>query len=296
MTTSIILMAFGKNGYYFAAYNLAFSIKEQGCTTPIHLITDSYEKLAKNIGERINVFDLIVEIEPQHFKVGEPAFAKLNLHHYITTDRALYLDVDAVAVKDISPLIKLLEDANKPYISHTVGYHTIDKGNDIPSMQWAWANDIWNQYALPTDAVLPAINSSLVFINRVGAEPIYKKALELYANPIPVKKLRMPWGGSQPDELYMNIALSICNIDPSLDGKGNDDKTGVIHFAMKRTLTTVEVRERFYLQSYYGGLGFTNSFYTNWCDKILRDLHAAKGLRHDFTMNHILKDKHANKK
>jgi hypothetical protein len=293
-STSIILMAFGKRGYYFAAYNIAFSIKEFGCNTPIHLVVDSIANLTKNIGHGVNVFDSIIEMEPQHLRSGDPAWSKLHLHHYITTDNALYLDVDAVAVKDITPLITLLQESNKPYIAHTVGYHTLKEGNDIQSMQWAWANDLWAHFGLAEEAILPAINSSLVWISKVGAEPIYKKALEFYQNPLP--KLRMKWGGGQPDELYMNAALAALGIDPSFDGKGNDDKEGMIHFGMKRTLTTLEVREKFYLQSYFGGKGFTNKFYTDWCDKILRDLHATKGINHNYTLDKIIQDKHANKR
>jgi hypothetical protein len=293
-STSIILMAFGKRGYHFAAYNLAFSIKELGCNVPIHLIVDSTTNLTKNIGHRVNVFDSVIEIEPKHIRNNDPAWSKLNLHHYILTDYALYLDVDAVAVKDITPLIDLLKATDKPYVAHTVGYHTIDKGNDIPSMQWAWANDLWEHFNLGSDAILPAINSSLVWISKEGAAPIYKKALEFYENPL--QKLRMKWGGAQPDELYMNVALAALGLDPSIDGKGNDDKDGLIHFAMRRTLTTQEVRAKFYLQSYYGGRGFTNKFYTDWCDKILRDLHAAKGVNHNYTLDKIIQDKHANKR
>ena len=293
-STSIILMAFGKRGYYFAAYNIAFSIKEFGCNVPIHLVVDSIANLKKYLGHGINYFDSVIEMEPGHIRLNDPAWSKLHLNHYITTDNALYLDVDAVAVKDITPLIEQLSKIDKSYIAHTVGYHTLKEGNEIPSMQWAWANDLWEHFGLNEDAVLPAINSSLVWINKVGAEPIYKKALEFYANPL--KKLRNKWGGVQPDELYMNVALAALGIDPSMDGKGNDDKEGLIHFAMKRTLTTLEVREKFYLQSYYGGKGFTNKFYIDWCDKILRDLHAAKGINHNYTLDKIITDKHANKR
>ena len=189
MTKSIILMAFGKRGYYFAAYNIAFSIKEFGCKVPIHLVVDSIANLKKYLGHGVNYFDSVIEMEPGHIRLNDPAWSKLHLNYYITTDNALYLDVDAVAVKDITPLIEQLSKIDKSYIAHTVGYHTLKEGNDIQSMQWAWANDLWEHFKLSEDAVLPAINSSLVWINKVGAEPIYKKALEFYENPL--AKLRM---------------------------------------------------------------------------------------------------------
>jgi len=60
MSKSIILMAFGKRGYYFAAYNIAFSIKEFGCNVPINLVVDSIANLTKYLGHGISVFDSII--------------------------------------------------------------------------------------------------------------------------------------------------------------------------------------------------------------------------------------------
>ena len=62
---------------------------------------------------------------------------KVNLYKYLPYDCNLYLDVDAIALKDIQPMIDELSQSGKDYISHCVGYHTIDKGRDFKEMQWA---------------------------------------------------------------------------------------------------------------------------------------------------------------
>ena len=61
-------------------------------------------------------------MEPGHIRLNDPAWSKLHLNHYITTDNALYLDVDAVAVKDITPLIgdgKAFKHATNLFIEFT---------------------------------------------------------------------------------------------------------------------------------------------------------------------------------
>ena len=108
----------------------------------------------------------------------------------------------------------------------------------------------------------------------------------------------MKWGGSQPDELYMNIAMAILGIDPALKqyDKVKTSEGGMIHFAMQRGLTYQEVTERFYLQSYYGGNRFTPLFYVDWLDRILKADHQAIGKRHIYLINRIVQNKFADGK
>jgi hypothetical protein len=167
-------------------------------------------------------------------------------------------------------------------------------------MQWAWADKMWAHYELPADTIMPAINSSMQWIVKgENAAAIYSKAQELYFNnPIPLKDLRMKWGGSQPDELYMNIAMAILGVDPALKAydKIKTSEGGMIHFAMTRSLTYQEITEKFYLQSYYGGNGFTPNFYIDWLDRMLKADHQAIGKRHIYYINRIVQNKFADGK
>jgi hypothetical protein len=302
-STGVVLLAFGKVQYYWAAYNLAFSIKKFNKNIRIALIAEDKGKAISQcpeLREYIETFADIVQEDIYTNNKLDPAKLKVKLYNYLPFERNLYLDVDAVALKDIQPMIEELAQSGKDYISHTVGYHTIDKGRDFKEMQWAWADKMWAHYELGADTVMPAINSSMQWIIKgEKAAALYAKAQELFFdNPIPLKDLRMKWGGSQPDELYMNIAMAILGIDPALKeyDKVKTSEGGMIHFAMQRGLTYQEVTEQFYLQSYYGGNRFTPLFYVDWLDRILKADHQAIGKRHIYLINRIVQNKFADGK
>jgi len=302
-TTGVVLLAFGKVQYYWAAYNLAFSIKKFNPAIRIALIVDDIGKALSQCPELREHIETFVDIAQEDIytdKKLDPAKLKVKLYNYLPYECNLYLDVDAVALKDIQPMIDELNQSGKDYISHCVGYHTIDKGRDFKEMQWAWADKIWAHYELPADTVMPAINSSMQWIVKgEKAAAIYSKAQELYFNnPIELKHLRMKWGGSQPDELYMNIAMAILGVDPALKeyDKIKTSEGGMIHFAMTRGLTYQEITANYYLQSYYGGAGFTPNFYIDWLDRLLNYDHKAIGKRHIYYINRIVQNKFADGK
>lgn len=299
----VVLFAFGKPHYYGAAYNLAFSIKRFNSGLKIALFVDDMSKVHGYANGLADYVDSINQINLNHLVTGgklDPGKLKVNLYDYLPFEHNIYLDVDAVALKDLEPMINELINAGKDYISHTVGYHTIKQGRAIPSMQWAWADDIWQHFELSESAVLPAINSSIQYIRKgIKAEKIYIIAKDYYENkPLPVQKLRMKWGGGQPDELYMNVALAKLGLDPAIIPVGQTDgsENGYIHFAMQRRLNFEQITERFYLQSYYGGQGFTPLFYIEWLDRLLKKWFSESGKQHIHFINRITSNKYAGNK
>jgi hypothetical protein len=303
LNVGVVLFAFGKPHYYGAAYNLAFSIKRFNSAINIALFVDDIDKTNGYAHGVADYVDSVNKINPEHLTTGgklDPAKLKINLYDYLPFEHNIYLDVDAVALKDLQPMVNELINAGKHYISHTVGYHTIQQGRAIPSMQWAWADDIWQHFELSDTAVLPAINSSIQYIYKGEASKrLYDTAKELYYNnPLPVNKLRMKWGGGQPDELYMNIAMAKLGIDPAIISVGHTDgsENGYIHFAMQRRLSFEQITERFYLQSYYGGQGFTPLFYVEWLDRLLKKWFAESGKQHIHFINRITTNKYAGNK
>lgn len=302
-STGVVLLAFGKVQYYWAAYNLAFSIKKFNPSISIALIVDDKGKALSQcpeLNDYIETFSDIAQEDIYTNKKLDPAKLKVKLYDYLPYERNLYLDVDAIALKDIQPMIEELAQSGKDYVSHCVGYHTIDKGRDFKEMQWAWADKMWEHFELDADTVMPAINSSMQWIVKgKKAKAIYTTAQDLYLNnPIPLKELRMKWGGSQPDELYMNVALAIHKVDPALKQyeKVKTSEGGMIHFAMTRGLTFQEVVQNYYLQSYYGGAGFTPNFYIDWLDRMLKADHQAIGKRHIYLIHRITQNKFADAK
>ena len=302
-TTGVVLLAFGKPQYYWAAYNLAFSIRKHSPNVNITVLFDDQIKGLSYCPEFMKDINNIGSIDADDIytnKKLDPGKVKVNLYKYLPYDCNLYLDVDAIALKDIQPMIDELAQSGKHYISHTVGYHTIDKGRDFKEMQWAWADKIWEHFNLLPSYVMPAINSSMQWIVKGSqAEAIYRTAKDLYFNnPIPIKELRMKWGGGQPDELYMNVALAIHGINPALKQytPNNGSEGGMIHFAMQRGLSFEKITENYYLQSYYGGAGFTPIFYINWLDRMLNADFKAIGKRHIYLISRIVQNKYADGK
>jgi hypothetical protein len=302
-TTGVVLLAFGKVQYYWAAYNLAFSIKKHNPNVSITVLFDDVLKAISQCPEIVKYVEHFGDINPVDIytnKKLDPGKVKVNLYKYLPYDCNLYLDVDAVAIKDIQPMIDELAQSGKDYISHTVGYHTIDKGRDFKEMQWAWADKLWAHFELKEDTVVPAINSSMQWIVKGSqTEAIYRTAKDLYFNhPMEVKDLRMKWGGGQPDELYMNVALAIHGIDPALKTYTRNDGSegGMIHFSMQRGLSFEKIIENYYLQSYYGGAGFTPRFYIDWLDRMLNADFKAIGYRHIYLISRIAQNKYADGK
>jgi hypothetical protein len=299
----VVLFAFGKHHYYGAAYNLAYSIKRFSPSLNIALFVDDTAKVYGYANGLNELVSSVNTINPLHLTTGgklDPGKLKVNLYQYLPFEHNIYLDVDALAIKDIMPMVNELINAGKDYISHTVGYHTIKQGRSIPSMQWAWADDIWQHFKLNDNAVLPAINSSIQYIRKGKvSERLYSTCKDIYENnPLPVNKLRMKWGGGQPDELYMNVALANLGIDPAIIDVGQTDgsENGYIHFASTRRLTFAEISERYYLQSYYGGQGFTPLFYIDWLDRLLKQWHKEHNKIHAHFINRITSNKYAGNK
>jgi len=298
----VVLFAFGKHTYYWAMYNLLFSIKQHSPNVKVACFVGDKNEMGRFCPDIFNLADLIEEIETDHLYTNgkfDPGKLKVNIYNYLPYHYNLYLDVDAVCLKDIEPLFTELKYTNKQYCSHTVGYHRIENGRKIESMQWAFADDIWETYGLKKDSVLPAINSSLQFIEKgEDSKKIYDTAKDLYENkPLPLEKLRMKWGNGQPDELYMNITFALLNYDPACTEIGYDGaEKGHIHFAMNRTLDYLQVVDRYYFQSYYGGKGFTARYYTEWLDRLLTKMQRALGAGHQYTIDRILNYKYADNK
>jgi hypothetical protein len=300
----VVLFAFGKVGYYQAAYNLAYSIKHYSPSVKIALFVDDIDKCIKSTIDINKYVDSLNQIENSDLYVDgkfDPAMLKISLYKYLPFKNNLYLDVDAICLKDIQPLIDDLVSTKRHYISHCVGYHTIDLGRTIPSMQWAWADDIWEHFKLDNDAILPAINSSLQFIKVCNeSKNLFGVLRILYTtNQLPTNRLRMKWGNGQPDELYMNVALAMTQYDPSYKNSGivgnGTSETGFIHFASVRGLSFKEVTDNYYFQSYYGGRNFTSRFYTEWLDRLMKVMMSKEKKIHEFFIDRIISQKYVNK-
>lgn len=296
MTKGIILLAFGKRGYGFAAYNLAFSIKYYNKDIPITLYHDdiAISQIEKN---KLEVFDSVIKLNDDFiYKDGrfDPAHAKVNLYDLYPYDLNLYLDVDALCLKDIKPLFDIIEKKPNYFYTHIIAKHTIDKGRDFKAMQWAWADDIWKHFNLKEDDVFYATNSSYKVVRKcIESKEFYDKIKENYDNPIPIEKLRMKWGGWQPDELYMNVALCQLKVNAEMN-------TDVMFFGGDLNHDFSDIENKFYFLSLYGAgianISTTRMKYREWYDRRLHNAFKEKGFGHVYKSQYIMNDKHANKR
>ena len=289
-TKGVLLSAWGRRGYIYAAYNLAFSIKHFNRRLPVYLYCD--ETLLKELSEeQADIFDEIIPIDiallMQHAQA--PANIKISAYEHLPFDYTLLLDVDALALQDLEPCIDEMIALGGPFYSHILDTHTIDKGDHIEHMYWSTANKIWEKYGLTKDSVLPCTNSSLQFIKKCDQTTRLLERVKTNLNdPIPLHELRNQWGGTQPDELYLNISLA----QEGIVGKAPKD-----YLFMGNALSPLpyhKIEEQYAILSIFGGRNFTKPRYTEWYDKLLIKMFREHGKGVFFKYSYIQRDKHAN--
>ena len=273
MSEGVLLVFWGKRGYAYSAYNLALSIKAH-TDLPIHAMAT--EGCMRHLSQvPFDTLDIIEE--PQ-----DPGRFKVSLYDKLPFDHTLFLDVDALCLRDITPTLEGFKESDKPYRCFCYGYYDNTSPNEMPLMIWAYREDIWNHYGL-SDHILPATQSSLQYIRKSDfCEELFDKVQENFDNPIPLENLRNKWGGTQPDELYLNVALAQLGYDPQTENAiyfGNDDKYN-FH----------ELKEHYDFLSLFGGRGMIKNKYLKAYDS------EVKKLGSKFFHAYIIPDKHANAK
>ena len=104
MDKGILLIALGKH-YNKLAYNMAKSIKRFS-DIPIAVITDDKEEFL------LDAFDIIIEPKLHDYLEGyafNPFKFKTYIYDYTPFEHTIYLDVDGIALKDLTPLLEKLK-------------------------------------------------------------------------------------------------------------------------------------------------------------------------------------------
>lgn len=287
-TEGIVLVALGKRGYFFAAYNLAVSIKFFNKDIKIHLIHDG-----ANIHQLGNTdcFDsqTLLGHDDCHNKLArlDPGKVKVNLYKWLPYYHNLYLDVDAICLKNLQPFIDKLKDETGAYFTDVRGIGGID---DVISYGiWAPNAKVWDFFDLKEDARFPAIQSSFAFIKKQKkAEMLFKRASKFYDMDFPLTDLSMQWGGTMPDELIFSAALAKENIQPKEGLRpiffGKDVHPGGYS----------AIVSSYFLSSIYGngkGKTLTKRMYIKWYDALMRKYTNGN---HIYKAMYIMPDKHVN--
>jgi hypothetical protein len=220
MTKGITLIAIGGYGYLKWAVNMAASLKYHSPNVAIQLICS--KELHNDACSLSQLFDSFTILEESDYRDEEgrlfPAKIKTNLYKFLEFDETIYLDVDGVIMKDITPLFNQESDL----VSDVQGVYDLSQGETFNALKWAKPPQIWFHFGLkPTDK-LPAINSSFLFIRKSDLnKKLFELAHELLmSNPLPYENHWYVWGRrrdnkiSQPDELYLNVAMAMLGIIP----------------------------------------------------------------------------------
>lgn len=282
-TKGILLSAFGRVGYIYAAFNMCVSIKRHNKDIKVALAFD--REIFKYLDPRkIELFDDLIEIPKEQFtskdgnKLGiDPAKYKTSIYKYLPYDETLILDVDGCALQDLQPLIDLLSSQSGSIYTDTTGYGKVD----------VWASMEYMKEVFEVD-VIHSIQSSWMYVKKPLKE--FFDSVENNLSKIDKNKINL-WGNTIPDELVYQGTFAQYSIDPSVDIKpilfGN--------YYDNRTFS--ELEKEYYILSLYGnGLGRkeTKQRYIDFYDRIMRNNCLDLGYDHDYKSGYIMQDKHLN--
>ncbi len=290
---NIVLAAFGKRGYFFSAYNLAFTIKYYNPKANILLIHDKgINALAPN---EVNVFDKLHPIDEAltHPKgMFDAGFVKLNTYKIATKyfHKYLFLDVDAIALKDITTWYDEAENDGRDFLTDVRGSGTIE--DKINYSVWASNANIYEQFELEPTDTWRAIQSSWHYAKRTKDNTaMFNDAIKLNFETFEDRRLlEIKWGKCLPDELVLGGAIARRKLDPSFGYEPI--------FFPNRHLPISEMRANYYLLSMFGnGVGNTlvktdfKEFYDRY---LLKDIFKPKGMNLKYKNSMIMRDKMIN--
>jgi len=201
----ILLVAYGMRSYGAYATNLARSIKKYNSDIKIQLVCDRFNYYTIDL----SLF-CAVTMKPDDYFL-DPCRVKLCLDELTVFKKTLYLDVDAIALKDITPLIEHFEKTKDALYIPALGIGSaLDE--KVAGAHWCKPSVWMNHYGLEFNgsSFNYGLQTSMVFWDSEKTQNYwnYLKALYTPAKRIPKVKLTNTWGQSMqfPDELFHTIA------------------------------------------------------------------------------------------
>lgn len=282
-TKGILLSAFGRVGYIYAAFNMCASIKRFNKDIKVAL---AFDRVIFNYldPKKIALFDDLIEIPKEQFiskdgnQMGiDPAKYKTSIYKYLPYDETLILDVDGCALQDLQPLIDLLSNQEGNIFTDTSGYGKLD----------VWASMDYMKEVFGVD-ITCSIQSSWMYVKKPMDE--FFNSVENNLSKIDKTKINL-WGNTIPDELVYQGTFAQYGIDPSIDIKP------ILFGNYYENRTFSELEKEFYILSLYGnGLGRkeTKQRYIDFYDRIMRNNCLELGYDHDYKSGYIMQDKHLN--
>jgi hypothetical protein len=255
----ILLVSFGSATYAKYAFNMAYSIKYYCHDLPVYLFSDGIglDQIDTSVFDKVELFD---------FDSNDPGLNKIKLFELSPFEKTIYVDVDGVCLKDISPLFKELED-------HNVYAQVIDYGkreDEITYSEWATNDTIWDHFKLKKDAILCGLQTSIIYFNKSKiSKKFFSKLKQNYNNRLDKNKYLLMWGfkKNHPDELYYSGTMSQLDIVP-------DARIRPVFFPDK-VEDVKKILSEYYILSHFGGQNlvrpYAHDLYNRHLSSILRE-------------------------
>jgi len=206
---SVTLIAFGRRGYGLAACNAVRSLRHHGYKDRISVLVTP--ALRGHIPSQSGVVLHEIEGHPR-----DPGMAKLLVADAIEGP-TLYLDVDVLAMADITPLIEALKVDGRGFITSVQG-QGCPTSKAIRYYGWAEPRKVAAMEGFAEDAPLYGIQSSWMWmvpgdtLSRIAERA--QSSYQRWAR----RDLKHAWGGSKPDELFWGIGCTATGHDPTWTG------------------------------------------------------------------------------
>lgn len=280
----VTLMAFGRRGYAYAGANLIASLRYYGYGGGIDLWVDArcHAMLPSWVHEKARV-----RLLPEALGT-DPGWLKVNLPGLI--DRpTIYLDVDSIALKDITPWALSLNADGRDYITCVKGAAKV--GQPMEYYAWAETTKVQHMEGFADDATYYGIQSSWAFL-RPGQtlDRVHAVATEAYERWT-VRDLKHTWGGSKPDELFWSIACTRMGHDPAWSGEP-------VHWG-GGFMSVTQMAEKHYILSLWGmgrGKASVPSRHVEKYDAIMRLVMKTMGQQYQTKSHYLRQDKWCNNK
>ena len=209
---SITLLAFGRRGYAIATANMVLSLRHHGYRGRINLhCTEGMEAmLDEATKQEVLMHNLSNDL------ARDPGLCKVALPSLIRDDATLYLDVDGIAMKDVTPLVEQLMLDGRPILTQAAAPYVVGGDAKPQGHWWVSPKTMIERNGQKDGDAIHAVNTSAVWMRKGAAlESVQREMLKAHA-AYSTRDLVHKWGGVIPDELCLSAACAVLGFDPTL--------------------------------------------------------------------------------
>lgn len=249
-TKGILLIGLGLE-YARLAFNLSKSIKQHNPDLKVCCLTDQTDS------HLLEAFDHVIEPKINHYLEEfsfNPFKLKTFIYDYSPFDRTIYLDVDAICVKDISELFfdfKIQE----------VARFNEENADDSDCVWFKSLKNIFGIYDLKNP--YPEYNSSFVAFNKSVKNAAYFDMVKrmYFDRRFDYTKI----GKNYPDEMAFGLASSIME-----HYSETPEEVPVCFWWSNKKLSLDEILNKYYFLGFAGG--FVNSKYLGYYHQMMKKI------------------------